>query len=508
VKEFKPNSDAQEFFLSLPDSIFEACCGGEAGGGKSASLIAYPILRGWHKHAAFKGILFRKTYPQLEKSLIPRAQEFYEPLGAKWNGNEHVFDFKKIGGGKIWLSYLETMNDAREHDTNEYNYMGFDEVTHFSEKVYRYLLHRCRTSTEGLPHIVRSGATPGGEGNFWVYKRFVKPLKAGRRILVERTEGTELKRIYVPIKLEDNVDLIRENPDYVAQINQLPDAERRAKRGDWLAFIGQVFKEFRPIKLEGEPENAIHVVSPFDIPHWWPRLVAIDWGYSALTFALFGAVSPEGELIIYREFARRFAYITEWARDIKTLMGSENIRAVVIDPSAAKQHGHEKTIKQQVEEIFGHPIESADNDRLGGKMLLHELLRWQQHENMDEKNLPRIKIFSSCPQLVEAIQVCDYDENRSEDVKEFDGDDPYDTVRYLCKIYHRYINDSAYEFERVSARANILRRWEASGDYMAMARQMAKLETEERLASEPVKRIRDFRRHELLRRGRFTGGYN
>lgn len=508
MKEFKPNSEAQEFFLSLPDSIFEACCGGEAGGGKSASLLAYPILRGWYQHPQFKGIIFRKTYPQLEKSLIPRAQEFYEPLGARWNGNEHVFDFKKVGGGKIWLSYLETMADAREHDTNEYNYMAFDEVTHFNDKVYKYLLHRCRTSVDGLPHVVRCGATPGGEGNFWVYKRFVKPWKQGRRVLVERADGAELKRIYVPIRLEDNVDLIRENPDYVAQINQLPDAERRAKRGDWLAFIGQVFKEFRPVKLDGEPTEALHVIQPFDIPHWWPRLVAIDWGFSALTFALFGAVSPDGELIVYREFSRRYAYITEWARDLRTLMAAENIRVTVIDPSAAKQHGHEKTIKQQVEEIFGRPVEAADNDRLGGKMLLHELLRWQRHENVEEKILPKMKIFSSCPQVIEALQLCDYDEARPEDVKPFDGDDPYDTIRYLGKVYHRFINDSAFEFERVAKRAEILRQWEESGDYQTMARRMARLEAEEKSNSIGILRHRSFRRNRIAEARGIQGRYN
>ena len=529
--ELKPNSEPQEFFLRLPDSIFEAMCGGEAGGGKSHSLVTYPILRGWYKHPRFKGIIFRKTFPQLEKSLIPLAEAIYEPLGAKWNGNEHVFDFKKVGGGKIWLSYLETKADAREHDTNEYNYIAFDELTHFQIEVYKYLLHRCRTSTPGLPSVVRSGATPGGEGNFWVYKRFVRPFPKGRQRLRETTEGTTIERIYVPIKLENNLDLLRENPNYVAQINLLPEAERRAKRGDWLAFTGQVFKEFRAVKLESEPLNAIHVITPFKVPAWWPRVMAIDWGFTAYTCVLFGAISPVGELIVYREYLVKQANISTWAKELKSIMGFENIIACVIDPSASKRFGHEKTIKEQVSEAIGRDVEDADNDRLGGKMLLHELFNWSTTEIVHEKaiydeeeyrrcvresalaskeyldqfrdpepeTLPKCKIFSTCSHTIEAIQVCDYDENKPEDVKEFDGDDPYDCLRYLAKVFHRYTKLSRVEFDRLVKIDNVMRQYEISQDYSTFNRNMSRLETEQRALSTSVPRNRDFRRHRFQR---------
>jgi hypothetical protein len=538
--ELKPNSEPQEFFLRLPDNILEAMCGGEAGGGKSHALIIYPILRGWYKHPQFKGIIFRQTFPQLEKSLIPRAQEIYGPLGGKWNGNEHVFDFKRSGGGKIWLSYLESKADAREHDTNEFNYIGFDELTHFDIDVYKYLLHRCRTSTAGLPNVVRCGATPGGKGNFWVYKRFVRPFPAGRRRLQETFEGKSIERTYVPIKLENNIDLIRENPNYVAQINMLPEAERRAKRGDWLAFTGQVFKEFRVVKLESEPPEALHVIPPFKIPAWWPRIIAIDWGYSAFTCVLWGAISPDSELIVYRIYLAKQTNISVWAKEIKDRSVGENIIAVVIDPSASKRFGHEKTITEQVSEALERPIENADNDRLGGKMLLHELFAWEQPEeppppppyNEDEYHqclqespaaasaylsryqpyvkeiLPKCKIFSSLDPLIEAIQVCDYDENKPEDVKEFDGDDPYDCVRYLAKIFHRYTKLSRTEFERLMKVNDVMRQYETSGDYSTFDRRMRRLERDEHARKSPVKRTRDFGNRSRFKRSSGFGHTN
>lgn len=516
----RPNSEPQAFFLGLPDSIFESVCGGEAGGGKTESLLGYPIYRGWFQHPEFKGILFRETYPELEKSLIPRAEKMYVPLGAKWDGNAHCFDFKRIGGGKIWMSYISNLKDAKRHDTNEYNYVGWDEITHFAIKPYRHILHRIRTSTPELPAVCRAGATPGGIGNLWVYKRFVKPFKSGRRILAERDAktGKLRKRIYVPIKLTDNIDMAESDPDYDSRIGLLPEAEQRAKRGDWLAFIGTVFSEFRiaPGMEIGDPPNALHVIPEFKIPSYWPRIIAIDWGFSnGYTCCLWGAVSPDGRLYIYREYLCKFTYITEWAREIRVRSGNEKIVAAVIDPSAAKRVGQPKTIMEQAQDALGIQLEKADNDRISGKMLLHELMRWKptpviktplagydeledmrilrvygaeaQHEYLlqfmpeePETNLPKLQILDCCPNLVEAIQMCTYDEEGSnpEDVMEFVGDDPYDDVRYLAKLHERYVSVAKKELGYARKLDAIQKQFETTGDMGSFIRHMRRVESE------------------------------
>src|SRR6185295_15332569 len=91
---WKPHK-RQTAFLELPDSIFEAMYGGAAGGGKSETLLNLPIVRGFYKHPRFKGILFRRTYPELEAEIILRSesQGLYSGVGGVYNKEKKRWQF-------------------------------------------------------------------------------------------------------------------------------------------------------------------------------------------------------------------------------------------------------------------------------------------------------------------------------------------------------------------------------------------------------------------------------
>jgi len=511
----------QEKFIQIPDDVFEAMYGGAAGGGKSEILMMLPIVREWYQNPRFHGIIFRRTFPQLEESLIPRSHEIYPHFGAKYNDTKHYWTFpsKAI----IRFSYLLKKEDARDHDTAEYNYVGFDELTAFDEFQYLYMSSRVRSSDPSLPKIIRSATNPGNVGHLWVRKRFVEPFREGGRILLDKI--TRQKRTFIRAFLTDNPTLMENDPDYINRLQMLPEAERRAKLdGDWWIFAGQVFEEWRGYKILSEPENAIHVIKPFEIPEWWPRILTVDWGYRHMTWAGWLAVTPEQRAVLYREYTSKKKNISVWGADIARLSQGEDIDSIVLDPSAWAHRGDERTIAEQFEEATDFAPKQADNDRVGGKVLLHEFLRWNPkppkqippegfnkdladhilrmggedsyHEYIDlfrpekpETNLPRLLIFNTCKHVIDTIPLCIYDEVRTEDVAKFDGDDPYDGIRYGIKEVDYFIDGLGEEAERLKQLSAIMKVRD-SGDMTSFYRRMEKFEADDEVFEGPIKAFR------------------
>jgi hypothetical protein len=378
----------------------------------------------------------------------------------------------------MMFGHAENKHDIEKYDSAQFNFIGFDELTHFLEYQYIYLVgSRLRSADSNLPAIARSASNPGREGHGWVRKRFVEPHREGFRILKDKATGN--LRIYIPARLTDNPFILESDPTYALRLQLLTEAEKRAKLyGDWWTYEGQVFN-FREERLVDEPENALHVIDPFRIPPWWPRFLSVDWGFSANTAGHWATVSPNGRIYVYREYVKSQKLISDWALDLRKMStyedGSfEDLKEVHLDPSAWKRTGHAETIAQQFERYSGWRPFQADNDRIGGKNLIQDYLRWTPKPRLkeseaggfdpelaqrilrnhgpaklkqyieffqpepEEDNLPKVQIFNSCPNLINVIQQCVYDEDNKEDVKAFDGDDSYDNFRYLLQAAHRY----------------------------------------------------------------------
>lgn len=485
-KEFKP-TDKQNKVIELPDDIFEAVGGGAAGGGKTDLGLMIPPIREFTNHPKFKGLVMRRTYPDLEKEIIPRQHEWYAPMGATYNDTKKRWKFPS--GAYIQNGHAEREQDVRKYDSAEYNYIDWDECTHFTGFQYLYLsLSRCRSSSPDLPAFVRGFTNPGNVGHGFFKERFVRPNRAGHKVI--RDKITKQLRIYIPFLGKDNPYLLLNDPGYLARLEGLPEVEKKAKLfGDWDSYEGQVFSEFRVIHLHDEPENAVHVIAPFQIPEYWPRFIAIDWGWAAMTIAGWGAVSPEGRLFVYRTHVWTKTNISVWANDLVNLTGSEQVEDIVICHSAGAHRGEDLTIKEQIYKAFDekYQIRLADKDRIGGKNAIHEALRWKQRPTINraitkydpvlatwilrnkgeqqyneylmlfadveiETNIPKLQIFSHTPEgrenkeVIDVIPACMPKETDPEDVEEFPGDDPYDMLRMLVKAANRYIDDSKEKF--------------------------------------------------------------
>lgn len=522
IRTWKPTK-RQEDFLTIPDTVFEGFYGGAAGGGKSDCLVMLPLVREFYKYSGFKALILRRTYPELERELIIRSKETYPATGAVYNEGKKRWHWPAFGS-YLQFGYAEHEKDARNYDTDEYNYIAFDELTSFTEFQYKYIaFSRCRSKADsGLPAIVRSGSNPGNIGHGFVRTRFVEPAPLGNVLIREVwPDGRTVSRIFIPAKATDNPYV---DPNYIINLRMLPVAERLAKlEGDWWTFTGQVFDDWRVQPFPDEPGNACHIITPQDIPPWWPRVLAIDWGYAAMLWAGFAAISPERRIYLFREYACKQTKVSTWATEIGKMVKHDdgNYVAYVLDPSAWSHHGDEFTIAEQFQKFSGLIPEPADNDRIGGKVLMQEVLRWRQRppkkvlprEEFDmehaewirrnkgtaayevyvnqflpeaeETNIPILQVFDTCTEFIRAIPLCVYnDPNKlgvnKEDVAEFNGDDPYDGGRYLVKAAMRYLNSAVNEGKRREEVATVCQQAASASDLTHFYMRMASLEARQR----------------------------
>jgi hypothetical protein len=200
----------------------------------------------------------------------------------------------------------------------------------------------------------------------------------------------------------------------------------------------------------------------------------------------------------------------------------------VLDPSGWNNVGVEHTVADQIMESSGILFRKADNDRLGGKMLMQEYLRWQPKplkkipaEGFDadyaqrllrmkgmeayntyldaftpeppEINLPKLQVFENCKEFINVIPLCVYNADGStkdkEDVAEFDGDDPYDGGRYGIKAVDRYFNMSVREHQKVVDVEAVVTRLAETGDQTTFHRQMEVIEKKHHAMRRPIRRF-------------------
>lgn len=524
--EWKP-TPKQARFLSIPTSIKEAAYGGGAGSAKTDVLLVYGLIHGWHKYPDFKQVFMRRTFPELRNEIIPRSQQLYPKFGATLNKSDMCWTFPREDqfgarergtndGARIFLGQCEDEDDVHKYDSMEINLFSPDEITSFTEFIYLYIgFTRTRTSNLNLPAIIRTAGMPGGIGHTWFRKRLVDPSPPPNdgKIIIGRGGN---KRIYIHATAADNPHL---DPNYRQSLEALPEAEKRAKLyGDWNAYSGQVFDDFRDRKYPDEPDNALHVIEPFDIPSYWPKIVVGDWGYSANTWVGFAAISPKKRVYIYREMMWKKVKIEEWAPFVKQFIDSEDPRIIRFCKSAGQDRGQEHTIQQQISAAFGREVGLSDNkkgSRVAGKILLQEYIRWRQKPIIpaaeqlpyseqyamwllrnkglveykaylrsfdpiaEEDNLPKLQIFNCCPHVVDAIKSASYDKKKIEDIAEFEGDDPLDGCRYLVDLADSYFDIAQQEFVEVSRRERIETQLATTQDFTAFYRNMKQLEAGE-----------------------------
>lgn len=387
-------SKRQKAFID--SAAFETLYGGAAGGGKSHGQVIDALLYAL-KHNGSKQIIFRRTFTELESSLIRTARSIYPQELCSYNASKHTYSF--VNGSLIDFAYCANEDDVYKYQSAEYDVVRFDELTHFSEFQYTYLISRCR-GANSFPKAIKSTTNPGGIGHTWVKARFIDKCVPNETY----TDTNGSTRIFLPAKVDDNMFLMQNDPAYKQRLLNLSEKEQKALLyGDWNIFDGQYFSEFN---------REVHVVKPFLIPSHWRRYVSLDYGLDMLA-CYFIAVDEQGRAYVYKEIYQSGLIVSEAASVIRDMVSGDRIEAFFAPPDLWNKHSD---TGKSTAEIFGEQgiyLVKANNNRIQGWLELHEWLKVRKDEQ--EQPTANLRIFENCVNLIRTLPSLQFDKKNPND---------------------------------------------------------------------------------------------
>ena len=409
-----PNPKQDLFLRAVAPRI---AYGGARGGGKSWVLRRKFILLAL-RYAGLKLLLLRRTLAELDGN---HTQPLLKELNgfAKYLKESKTFTFPN--GSTIKLGYCDTDNDVYQYQGQEYDVIGFEEATAFTEWMLTYIATSCRsTRTDFSPRIYYT-CNPGGPGHDYIKRLFIDRQ-------YEHGENPD-DYVFIQAKVTDNTVLMETNPGYIKTLEALPEHLRKAYLdGRWDTVEGQYFTEWDP---------SIHVCTPFTIPRDWRRFRSIDWGYNDPCAVYWYAVAPDSHLYVYREIYQNQTAASEMAKLIKKKsvgfdengnQYTEHISYTAASPDMWQKRGVRDAMGgETIAETFimnGVPVIKADNDRMNGWMRVRENLA------VAPDGKPFVQVFSTCKNLIRTLPLLSYDKHDHEDVGDNQEDHAAESFRY------------------------------------------------------------------------------
>src|SRR5579862_2496492 len=275
---YRPFEKQQEFHRSKAKyRLF----GGAAGPGKSKALLMEAILQA-HDHARVNTLLLRRTFPELESSLLLYfRRDVPRELYKAYNDSKHVVTW--WNGSTTRFGYSKSENDIYQYQGAEFLFIGIDELTLFTLKQWQFLTSRNRCPAAGSFPNMAGATNPGNVGHAWVKALWVDKVAAPGMDGASEYDAADYD--FISAKVWDN-PIYAADQNYLKTLAALPSHLRRAfLDGDWEVFAGQYFDNFDVTRHIARAETV-------DWKPWWPRWISIDWGFEHPSATYWHAAAP------------------------------------------------------------------------------------------------------------------------------------------------------------------------------------------------------------------------
>lgn len=462
---------------ALRSQATEILYGGAAFGGKSFFIrVLACILCGFIP--GLQVYLFRRLHDDLIKNHMEGPKSFVvllAPFVAAGLVRIVESEIRFWNGAKIYLCHCQHEKDVAKYQGAEIHVLLIDELTHFTETIYRFLRNRVRAVGLQMPQssidaflakfgvdlrakipLILCGSNPGSVGHQWVKATFIDGAKPFEIRRMSKTEGGMLRQ-YVPAKMEDNPDGMADDPGYESRLEGLGSKElvKAYRHGDWNIIAGAFFDNISEEK---------HKLPSFTPPAHWTRYRSLDWG-SAKPFSVgWWCIVEGGEWVRFSDGRERMlpqgaiVRYREWygcakdedgrdkpdvglrlsseavGRGIKEREAGEKIdeQLSVADPALWKEDGGpshaERMLGCYPGKLDGPRFRPADNTRTVGWQQMYSRLDW---EDMDDGQ-PMLFVTADCQAWWRTVPALQHDEAKPEDVDSRMEDHAGDDTRYAC----------------------------------------------------------------------------
>ena len=426
---FQEPNEKQKLFLR--DTHKHVAFGGARGGGKSWAIRFKSSVLAL-KHAGIKIMIVRKTYPELTENHIKPLKELLK-VGTKdspasYNDSKKEMTF--TNGSSIIFRYCDSEKDVDRYQGTEVDILFLDEATQLSEMQIKKIC-ACVRGVNNFPKRIYYTCNPGGIGHQYIKRLFID----------KKYEANEHPEDYNFIQslVTDNKALMRNDPDYVRQLEALPEKLRKAwLEGSWDIFEGQYFEEFRD-----NPEGYVshrwsHVIEPFDIPKSWPIYMGYDFGYSKPFSFLWFAISPDDTMYIIAELygctgepnvgvkwiaPKQFEKVKDCEAMLPNLKDHKVIKRIA-DPAIWKAEAGESVAETAASmQLY---FDKGDNARINGWMQMRYRFAF------DDNGYAKLYVFKDCKHFIRTIPLQVYSQTIPEDLDSDMEDHCEDSCRYVC----------------------------------------------------------------------------